>query len=55
MTMAIVFGVVILGLIIIAGIYVSRAMREGDANKPQPDGSGAEGPDGDSGGGEGGD
>ena len=53
MTLAIVIGVALLGLLVIAGLYTSRAMQKADEKKPKPDGSGADGPDGDSGGGDG--
>jgi len=59
MTLAIVIGVGILGLIIVAGIYASRGMRQANAQKPKPDGSGTDGAGGDGcaadGGGDGGD
>ena len=46
MFQAIIIGVAILGLILAAAIYVSRAMRKSETKDPTVDGSGAEAGDG---------
>jgi hypothetical protein len=53
MTLAIIIGVGLLGMFIVAGIYASRGMRKANEGKKGPDGSGADGPDGADGGGDG--
>ena len=55
MTLAILIGVALLGALIIAGLYASRAMHKANEKEPKPDGSGADGPGGDGAGADGGD
>jgi hypothetical protein len=53
MFQAIIIGVAILGLLLVAAIFVSRAMRKSETKDPTVDGSGADagdGPDGAGGG-----